>query len=59
MFHLIRMNKRIPEPGDPALETWADSSWAYSGNGNVWTLMSADDELAEESQNSGHLTQDD
>lgn len=35
----------IPEPGDPGLETWADSSWTYSGNGNVWTLMSADDEL--------------
>jgi quinoprotein glucose dehydrogenase len=35
----------IPEPGDPALETWADSSWAYSGNGNVWTLLSADEEL--------------
>jgi quinoprotein glucose dehydrogenase len=35
----------IPEPGDPALDTWADSSWVYSGNGNVWTLMSADDEL--------------
>lgn len=35
----------IPEPGDPAIETWADSSWAYSGNGNVWTLMSADEDL--------------
>ncbi|HAY77002.1 MAG TPA: pyrroloquinoline quinone-dependent dehydrogenase [Gemmatimonadetes bacterium] len=35
----------IPEPGDPAIETWADSSWVYSGNGNVWTLMSADEEL--------------
>lgn len=35
----------IPEAGDPAIETWADSSWAYSGNGNVWTLMSADEEL--------------
>jgi quinoprotein glucose dehydrogenase len=35
----------IPEPGDPAIETWADSSWAYSGNGNVWTLMSADERL--------------
>jgi len=32
----------IPEPGDPAIDTW---SWAYSGNGNVWTLMSADEEL--------------
>jgi quinoprotein glucose dehydrogenase len=35
----------IPEPGDPAIETWADSSWAYSGNGNVWTPMGADEEL--------------
>lgn len=35
----------IPEAGDPATTTWADSSWAYSGNGNVWTLMSADEEL--------------
>ncbi len=35
----------IPEPSDPAIETWADSSWVYSGNGNVWTLMSADEEL--------------
>jgi len=36
----------IPGPGDAAgLESWADSSWAYSGNGNVWTLMSADDDL--------------
>ncbi|MBT6887193.1 MAG: pyrroloquinoline quinone-dependent dehydrogenase [Gemmatimonadales bacterium] len=35
----------IPQPGDPAVETWADSSWAYSGNGNVWTLMSADEDL--------------
>ena len=35
----------IPEAGDPGVSTWADSSWAYSGNGNVWTLMSADEEL--------------
>ena len=35
----------IPDMGDPAIETWADSSWVYSGNGNVWTLMSADEEL--------------
>ena len=35
----------IPEPGDPAIETWADSSWVYSGNGNVWTLMSGDADL--------------
>ena len=35
----------IPEPGDLAIQTWADSSWAYSGNANVWTLLSADEEL--------------
>ena len=35
----------IPEVDDPAIETWADSSWAYSGNANVWTLMSADEGL--------------
>jgi len=35
----------IPEQGDPAITTWADSSWVYSGNANVWTLMSADQEL--------------
>jgi quinoprotein glucose dehydrogenase len=35
----------IPGVDDPAIETWADSSWAYSGNANVWTLMSADEEL--------------
>jgi quinoprotein glucose dehydrogenase len=35
----------IPEADDPAVATWADSSWTYSGNGNVWTLMSADEEL--------------
>jgi len=35
----------IPQPGEAGNETWADSSWAYSGNGNVWTLMSADEDL--------------
>jgi len=35
----------IPQPGEPGNETWEGSSWAYSGNGNVWTLMSADEGL--------------
>ena len=35
----------IPQEGEPGNETWADSSWAYTGNGNVWTLMSADEDL--------------
>ena len=35
----------VPQPGEPGNETWEDGSWEYSGNANVWTLMSADEEL--------------
>jgi quinoprotein glucose dehydrogenase len=28
-----------------ALKTWVGDSWQYTGAGNVWALMSADDEL--------------
>jgi quinoprotein glucose dehydrogenase len=35
----------IPHPGEPGIETWEDGSWEYSGNANVWTMMSADPEL--------------
>jgi quinoprotein glucose dehydrogenase len=35
----------VPQPGDVGNETWEDGSWEYSGNANVWTLMSADEEL--------------
>ena len=35
----------IPKAGDPAIKTWAGDSWRYTGAGNVWALMSADDEL--------------
>ena len=35
----------VPRPGQPGNETWEDGSWEYSGNANVWTLMSADEEL--------------
>ncbi len=35
----------IPQEGDPALKTWKGDSWRYTGAGNVWSLMSADDEL--------------
>ena len=30
---------------DPGVETWEKESWTYTGAGNVWSLMSADDEL--------------
>ncbi|MCH7960502.1 MAG: pyrroloquinoline quinone-dependent dehydrogenase [Candidatus Hydrogenedentes bacterium] len=35
----------IPQQGEFGNETWKDDSWKYSGNTNVWSMMSADDEL--------------
>ncbi len=35
----------VPREGDPAISTWEEGSWRYSGAGNVWAPMSADDEL--------------
>ncbi len=35
----------VPQPGEAGNETWEDGSWQYSGNANVWSLMSADEEL--------------
>ena len=35
----------IPSLGEEGVETWLDESWKYSGSVNVWTFMSADEEL--------------
>ena len=35
----------IPLPGEYGYETWEDGSSKYTGNTNVWSLMSADEEL--------------
>ena len=35
----------VPREGEAGIETWLDDSWRYSGAANVWTSMSADDEL--------------
>ena len=35
----------VPHPGEPGHETWEEGSWEYTGNTNVWTMMSADEEL--------------
>ena len=35
----------IPRAGEPGVETWLDDSWEYSGMANVWTMMSADEEI--------------
>ena len=35
----------IPHKGEFGNETWEKGSWKYTGNSNVWTMMSADEEL--------------
>ena len=35
----------IPRPGEIGNETWENDSWSYSGSANVWSAMSADEEL--------------
>lgn len=34
----------IPRPGEVGAETWEDDSWSYSGDANLWSLISADEE---------------
>ena len=35
----------IPQPGEYGHETWLDGSWQWTGGVNVWSNMSADQEL--------------
>ncbi|MGH9854333.1 MAG: PQQ-binding-like beta-propeller repeat protein, partial [Blastocatellia bacterium] len=35
----------VPQAGEFGVETWENESWKYTGNTNVWTLMSVDEEL--------------
>ena len=35
----------IPQVGEVGNDTWEDDAWTYTGAANVWTLMSADEEL--------------
>ena len=37
--------RTVPQPSEFGYDTWQDGSAGYSGNANVWTLMSADPEL--------------
>lgn len=47
----VRTGKRlwtfhtVPQEGEHGNDTWEDGSWRYTGNTNVWTLMSADPAL--------------
>jgi quinoprotein glucose dehydrogenase len=35
----------IPQQGEFGNDTWQGDSWKYTGNANVWTLMSTDEDL--------------
>jgi len=35
----------VPQAGEFGVETWEDDSWKYSGNTNVWSMYSGDEEL--------------
>lgn len=35
----------IPQQGEFGNDTWEGDSWKYTGNANVWTLMSTDEDL--------------
>jgi quinoprotein glucose dehydrogenase len=35
----------IPQEGELGVDTWQDDSWKFTGNTNVWTTMSCDEEL--------------
>ena len=35
----------VPQAGEFGNDTWEEESWKYTGNTNVWTVMSADPEL--------------
>ena len=37
--------KVVPGEGEFGVETWEDESWTYSGHSNLWTLITADEEL--------------
>jgi quinoprotein glucose dehydrogenase len=34
----------VPQAGEFGTDTWQNESWKYTGNTNVWTLMSVDEE---------------
>ena len=35
----------IPRIGELGVDTWKDNSWEYTGHANLWSLISADEEL--------------
>ena len=39
------MFRTVPQADDFGSDTWLNESWRYSGNANVWSMLSVDDEL--------------
>ena len=39
------MFRTVPQADDFGADTWLNESWRYSGNANVWTMLSVDDDL--------------
>ena len=37
--------RTVPQADDFGVDTWLNESWRYSGNANVWSMLSVDDEL--------------
>ncbi len=37
--------RTVPQEGEVGVDTWEEESWKYSGNTNVWSMISADPEL--------------
>lgn len=35
----------IPQPGEYGADSWPENAWEFTGGANVWTMMSADEEL--------------
>ena len=35
----------IPQEGELGVDTWEEGSWKYTGNTNVWNMMTVDEEL--------------
>ena len=36
--------RSVPSPGEFGNDTWENDSWTYTGNTNVWSLISADED---------------
>ena len=43
--HTLWTFRTVPQADDFGADSWLNESWRYSGNTNVWSIISADEEL--------------